>query len=147
MAIQYKKYAAKRSDKFNKKVYARAVVSKTYGLNELADHLSEHNSTFSRGQIKGIITDLARCVRELCLDSKKVKLDNLGFFFATIGSRPSDTMKEWSPKKNVKHVRIHFTGQGETSGKSVAAKATLSEHVIYKAPKNPSSGGAAQPLP
>ena len=140
MALQYKKYAAKRSDKFNKKIYARAVVSKTYGLNELADHMAEHNSTFSRGQIKGIITDLARCVRELCLDSKKVILDNLGFFFATIGSSPSDTMKDWTPKKNVRHVRIHFTGQGETSGTSVAAKATLSERVIYKKPSTAGTG-------
>ena len=140
MALQYKKYAAKRSDKFNKKIYARAVVSKTYGLNELADHMAEHNSTFSRGQIKGIITDLARCVRELCLDSKKVKLDNLGFFFATIGSSPSDTMKDWTPKKNVRHVRIHFTGQGETSGNNVAAKTTLSERVIYKKPSATGTG-------
>ena len=62
------------------KYYARPVVTETIGIDELAEHMSSHNTPFSKGAIKGLLTDMVSCVKELVLQNKAVKIDNLAIF-------------------------------------------------------------------
>lgn len=44
-----------------KKWYPRVVNEETIGLDELSEHMASHNTPFSKGAIKGILTDAANC--------------------------------------------------------------------------------------
>ena len=66
------------------KWYARVEYKKTMGIDEMAEHMAEHNTPFSVGTIKGILTDFVKCTREQCLMGNTVKIDNLAIFKCTV---------------------------------------------------------------
>ena len=69
------------------KWYARVVtMGKTVTLEELAEHMAQHNTPYSEGVIRGVLTDMVNCIRELVLEGKSVKIPNLAIFSAGIKS-------------------------------------------------------------
>ena len=61
-----------------KKAYACMQHQKTITLDELADHIVEHGSPFSKGAIYGIIVDLTQCAAEALQEGNNVDLGDLG---------------------------------------------------------------------
>ena len=59
------------------KAYANIQLTGKYTLDDLAEHMNEHYGTYSKGTFKGIIEDMAVCIRELLLQGYSVQLDNL----------------------------------------------------------------------
>ena len=47
---------------------------------EFVDHISSHNSPYSRGTVHGVMMDMLDCLKELILDGKSVRLGDLGLF-------------------------------------------------------------------
>jgi len=82
----------KQTSEFYKKWYARADYKQTYGIHELAKHMAEHETPFSEGTIKGILTDAVKCIRHLTLDGNTVKIDNLAIFKCSVESQPVNTL-------------------------------------------------------
>jgi hypothetical protein len=66
------------------KYYARVEYKGTLSKADLAEHMHEHNAIYSQGLVEGILTDAARCIRELALQGYVVKIDNLGLFKASV---------------------------------------------------------------
>ncbi len=66
------------------KYYARVEYKGTISKAELAEHMHEHNAIYSQGLVEGILTDAAKCIRELILQGYVVKIDNLGLFKASV---------------------------------------------------------------
>ena len=89
MSVFYRKYQNKNQYSASYgKWFARAVtIGKTVNVDELARHMSEHNTPYSKGAIKGVLTDMVSCIRELMLEGKAVKLDNLAIFSAGIRTK------------------------------------------------------------
>ena len=76
--IRYKIYQNQQKKGVNAgKWFARAVSDETFDLTKLAEHMSKHNSPYSSGVIKGVLTDMVDCIKELLLDGKSVKIDDL----------------------------------------------------------------------
>ena len=94
------------------KWYPRVVADETIGLDELAEHMASHNTPFSKGTIKGILTDAVVCTKELLLLGKNVKFPDLAIF--SIGLK----VKEGSPTKE------DFTVAKYISGLKLRARAT-----------------------
>ena len=67
------------------KYYAYPVITQTVGIDGLAEHMASHNTPFSKGAIKGMITDMVSCIKELTLQGFAVKIDDLAIF--SIGIR------------------------------------------------------------
>ena len=113
MAIKYilKLNTNNTSTGYNK-LYARAIHEETVSLDQLAEHMSQHNTPYSKGAIKGVLTDMVLCIKELLLDSKKVKLDDLAIFSLGLQSKPADSEDDWDASKIVK-ARIRALGTGE----------------------------------
>lgn len=63
--------------------YAYPVVNETYDLDKLAEHMSSHNTPFSKGAIKGMLTDAVNCIRELNLQGIAVNI-NFPHFVALV---------------------------------------------------------------
>ncbi len=57
------------------------VIEETFDIEKLAKHMSNHNTPYSSGVIKGVLADMVSCTKELILDGKNVKLDDLAIFF------------------------------------------------------------------
>ena len=49
--------------------------------------MSNHNTPYSSGVIKGVLADMVSCTKELILDGKNVKLDDLAIFSVGIVSK------------------------------------------------------------
>ena len=75
-----KKYVNEKLSTAYGKFFAYPVVTQTDGLDELAEHMSKHNTPFSKGAIKGMLTDMVSCVRELVLQGIAVKIPDLAIF-------------------------------------------------------------------
>ena len=91
--IRYKKYQNKNEKNvttFNK-WYARAVCEETVDIAALAEHMSTHNTPFSTGAIHGMLKDMVNCIKELLMDGKNVKIDDLGIF--SVGNLSSASLK------------------------------------------------------
>ena len=52
---------------------AKPVVEETVNLDKLAEHMSDHNSPYSKGAIKGILTDMVTCIKELNVETVKLR--------------------------------------------------------------------------
>ncbi len=108
------------------KFYAYPVVSQTYNIDQLAEHMSAHNTPFSPGAIKGMLTDMVICVRELTLQGIAVKIDNLAIF--SIGIKNKEGAKkeeEFSVAKNIAGVRLRSRATGELMSANLNLDATL----------------------
>ena len=66
------------------KYYPRVEYKGTLNTLELAKHMANHTTSFSRGEINGMLTDLVGCIKELCLLGYVVKIDDLGLFKCSV---------------------------------------------------------------
>ena len=67
--------------------YATVVTDREMNFEEFVDHISSHNSPYSRGTVHGVMMDMLDCLKELILDRKSVRLGDLGLFSIGMSSR------------------------------------------------------------
>ena len=92
--ILYSKVAryAKPNDKSSeRKVFALQQSRQTVNLDDIARHMTEHNSPFTKGTVKGILDDFVDHIVEMLLDSRRVHLDGLGTIFTTLSSEGAES--------------------------------------------------------
>lgn len=108
------------------KHYARPIVTETIGIDQLAEHMASHNTPFSAGAVRGILTDMVKCVKELVLKGIAVKIDDLAIF--SLGIRPkkgADTKEDFSVAKNVEGVKLRARATGKLTNSQLDLEATL----------------------
>lgn len=113
------------------KAYAKNQISEIWDINMFSKHIAAHNGVFSRGTVKGVITDMCECLVEQLLNGRKIVLGELGSFFTSISSDPAESIEKFSTK-NIKAVNILFT-PGEDF-----------ENLVSRATFNPVASRAAQ---
>ena len=102
-----KKYVNEKLSAAYGKFFAYPVVTQTYGLDELAEHMESHNTPFSKGAIKGMLTDMVSCVRELVLQGIAVKIPDLAIFSIGIKNKEgAASEKEFSITKNITGLKL-----------------------------------------
>ena len=108
------------------KYYARPAITQTIGIDGLSEHMSSHNTPFSPGAVKGMLTDMVICIRELCLQGIAVKIDNLAIFSIGIKHKEgANSEKEFTVAKNVEGVRLRARATGELVSDKLKLDATL----------------------
>ena len=108
------------------KWFAKNVVEETIDLDALAEHMSSHNCPYSKGAIKGVLTDMITCIKELLLEGKNVKIDHLAIFSLGIKNKAtSDVESDFSISKNIEGVKLKARATGELMSKSLNLEATL----------------------
>ena len=90
------------------KAYANGQVREKLSTDKFVAHVASHNSVFSKGTIKGVLADIACCLREQLLNGNKVRLEGLGTFGFTICSEGAESMEKFSAT-NIKKINIIFT--------------------------------------
>jgi len=138
--IKFVKYQNKTKDQKNSgKWYVRAVVEETIDLDALAEHMNNHNTAFSKGTIKGILTDAVECTKELMLDGKAVKYADLAIFKLGLVSKGVSTLAETNASL-VTGVRFNAMGTGAMSVSSLKNEIELRELTHYD-PTTTDDGG------
>ena len=107
--------------------YAFPVIEETINLDALAEHMANHNSPYSKGVIKGLLTDMVSCIKELLLEGKNVKIDDLAIFSLGIKNRKGGAASEedFSVSKNIDGVKLRSRATGTLMTKSLNLDATL----------------------
>ena len=120
MALQINLYKNKNenSTKFGR-VYGRVKNSEPIGIKELAQHMSEHNTPFSKGVIQGILADMAGCIKELILMGQPVKIADLAIFSAEVTSDSATTADKYDLQKHIKNVRLLAKSTGIVTRKEL----------------------------
>ena len=108
------------------KLYARVSYKETLSVQDMAKHMSEHNTMFSEGSITGILIDFVKCVREQVLMGNTVKIDNLAIFKATVEANGLETMYDAEADK-VAQATIGTLAEGAKTGAAVKAIKLLAQ--------------------
>lgn len=108
------------------KYYARPVVTQTVDLNGLAEHMTEHNTGFSPGATKGLLTDMVKCIKELVLQGLAVKIDDLAIFSIGLKTKKgADSEDDFSVAKNIDGVRLRARATGNLTSSKLDIQASL----------------------
>lgn len=135
------------SSKVYGKWFAKNIVEETFDLDMLAEHMSNHNSPYSKGVIKGLLTDMVSCIKELLLEGKNVKIDDLAIFSLGIKNRlAADSEEAFTVAKNIEGVKLKARATGELMSKSLNLDATLKKATVINgkvtsASEDASTGG------
>ena len=134
------------------KWFAFPVIEETIDLDALAEHMSNHNTPYSKGAIKGMLTDMVSCIKELLLEGKNVKIADLAIFSLGIKNNGgSDNADEFNVTKHIKGVRLRARATGDLIAKNLKLEASLKKasattKTILPQP-NPSNGGSSTQNP
>ena len=90
------------------KAYAKAQMRENMSFSDFVSHIAGHNGVFSRGTVKGVLSDAVYCLVEQLLEGKKVQLGELGHFWVSRTSIGAYSMENFSAS-NIKEVNIVFT--------------------------------------
>lgn len=117
--------------------YARTVSTETVDLKALAKHMSEHNTPFSKGAVLGILADMVSCIKELLLEGKNVKIDDLAIFSTSIENVTGGALKaaDFNVTKHVKGIKMNALATGILRKSNLNLDATLQERSNYASPK------------
>ena len=135
--------------------YPRVVAEETVGLDELAEHMANHNTPFSKGAIKGILTDAVVCTKELLLSGKNVKFPDLAIF--SIGLKVKEgapTKEDFTVGKYIQGLKLRARATGELTSDNLdttikridLAKSDSSKDNGGTTPTTPSGGGSSSGL-
>ena len=121
------------------KYYALPVITQTIGIDELAAHMTSHNTGFSPGQVKGILTDMVKCIKEQVLNGVAVKIDDLAIFTCgIINKEGAQTKEEFNVVKNIESVKLRSRATGELTRSKLNLDASLRD--IEKLTKSSTDG-------
>ena len=95
-------------DKAPEMAYAKNQVTKVMSFDEFVKHISDHNGVFTRGTVKGVVSDTCTCLVEQLLNGYKVQFGELGIFSISISCDPAPSLKEFTAD-NIKVVNLLFT--------------------------------------
>lgn len=78
--IKYKKYQIKNTASRVYGMWFGRAVHELMEFDEFIEHMAKHHCVFSEATIKGVLIEMETCLRELLLEGKAIRLDDLGIF-------------------------------------------------------------------
>ena len=136
-----------KDSKAFKKWFAYPEIKETVDIDDLAAHMSSHNMPFSKGAIKGILTDMVSCIKELLLEGKNVKIADLAIFSLGIKNTKggADSEQEFSVVKHIQGVKLRARATGDLITKNLNLDASLKKATANTSPQpSPNGEGAGQ---
>ena len=78
--IKYKKYQNKNDESTAYGKWFGRAVHELMEFDEFISHMANHHCVFSEATIRGVLIEMEVCLRELLLEGKAVRIDDLGIF-------------------------------------------------------------------
>lgn len=105
--LRYKKYQDNRSNSNHQGEWYGRAVHQLVEFDEFVKHMANHHCVFSEATIRGVLIEAETCLRELLLDGKAVRLDDIGIFRIGLRTEPADTVQDFTAE-NIKGVRLNL---------------------------------------
>ena len=116
--------------------YARAAHD-LLEFDEFITHMANHHCVFSEATIRGVLIEMEICLRELLLEGKAVRFDELGIFRIGLRTTPAATAKNFDANTNVKGVRLNLHLGKRFRAADLYKDAKIREYVSYAVDKAP----------
>ena len=137
--IKYKKYQNKNSHlAAYGKWYARAV-HELMSFDEFISHMAAHHCVFSEATIRGVLIETEVCLRELLLEGKAVRLNELGIFAIGISTEGQEKAEDFTAQA-IKNVNMNLY-----LGKRFRARQLLKDAKFREADKYIGDGNYYEP--
>lgn len=124
------------------KYYGRIIHTETLTTDEFANHICNHGSPFDRSTIIGVLAAACDCLVELTLDSKRVRLGDLGTFYMSAETR-GESKEEDFTAGSIRKVHLRFWPNQKRSyaldSVSLRKQASFTD-LSYLGGQNPSDG-------
>ena len=93
--------------------------------------------------IKGVLADMVTCIKELILDGKNVKLDDLAIFsVGIISDHGAASAAEFKVSEHVAGLKLRARATGELSNAQINLEGQLKEAFKYNADNGSGNGGS-----
>ncbi|MDE6988252.1 MAG: DNA-binding protein, partial [Bacteroides acidifaciens] len=89
-----------------------------------------------------VLTDMVDCIKELLLDGKCVKIDDLAIFGVGIRSKAAETLEEFSLEKNITGMRLKARATGNLSTTKLKLDSQLRQQAEYQKPTTSGGNGS-----
>ena len=110
-------------------------------LQALAAHMEEHNTGFSEAMCVGVMKAMVKCIKEMLLAGKNVKIDNLAIFSVGIRNKQGAVSPEmFTVANNIDGVKLRARATGTLSNANLNLAASLKRAVSFSNGSNPSGG-------
>lgn len=143
MSVKYRLYRNNISNTgTHRKWYARAVVSRTVGIDEIAARIQD-GCTVKRSDVLAVLCELSEAVRDELLAGNRVVLPGLGSFKVGLASAPADTPDEWTPARHLRGAHIVFrpeTADSYASGRRSRSPKALRGLEVEELPRYDKGG-------
>ena len=97
------------------KFYARVKYLESMNTRRLSNHIAEHGSIYTPDVVYGVMEKVRSCLIEMLLESKRVKIEGLGTFYATIECSKGGAVSKdkFNVQKNIEGLHIRFLPEQE----------------------------------
>ena len=125
MSVEIRLEQSKLKDKKGAcKWYARTVSTGVVTTEELADAIQE-NTSFSRGDVRGLVIALVDEISYRLREGETVALEGLGRFHLTVESEPVDNPEDFDIRRHVKNVKCRFVPTSTRNARTGKKNQTL----------------------
>ncbi len=141
------------------KTFAVAQSAKVMDLSDMAEHMSNHDSKYNKGDVMAVLTQLSGCLREQLLLGNKVVLGDMGAFSVVLIGKGADNAESfstdmitkvkvrWEPSEKlsnlVQNASFHFVGTREAQSEArKAERAKLNALATVQPEADGSEGGS-----
>lgn len=108
------------------KYYAYPVITKTVDIDGLAKQMAAYNTGFSEGQVKGMLADMVKRIKENITNGFAVKIDDLAIFTCGIVNKEGATDKaKFSVAANIESIKLRARATGELTRANLNREASL----------------------
>lgn len=126
------------------KWYAFPVMDQTMDLKALAKHMEEHNSGYAEHTCVGVMMAMVKCIKEMILEGKNVKIDDLAIFSCGIRNKMgAATEAEFTTSGNIAGVKLRARATGTLSSAQLNLQASLKKTTLVASSGNGGTSGGA----
>jgi predicted histone-like DNA-binding protein len=123
----------KSNEKCYLKWYAKPVKGESIDLDALAEHMDSHNTPYSLGTIKGVLSDMVVCMKELLLSGNSITIADLATFSVGIRNKTGcENKSEYRVNEYVEGIYLMCRANGEVSFSQLNLDATLKRSPLDK---------------
>ena len=97
------------------KWYGRVKYLESLNTRKLSNHIAEHGSIYTPDVVYGVMEKFRSCLVEMLLESKRVKIEGLGTFYATIECAKGGALSKdkFNVQKHINGLHIRFLPEQE----------------------------------
>lgn len=85
--IHFKKYQNKNDQSSVHGRWFGRAVHELMEFDEFIEHMAKHHCVYSEGTLRGVLIEMQICLRELLLEGKAVRMDDLGIFALSLANK------------------------------------------------------------